>query len=137
MPVVVLRRSRPRDTETAAPSAAGPEAGPHAARPARVFRVVTSGEPEGPSTTSAPSLLPPGARSAEAPPHPLHTPRKRQPRRQQHAPGVATVITFATPAAAAPALPYREQVARLQQLMAALDEALAVAQQASSFELAP
>ena len=59
-------------------------------------------------------------------------PAAKRPVRQQ-APGLATVISFAAPVM--PALSYREQMARLDELMRALDEALAVALQARSFEL--
>ena len=59
--------------------------------------------------------------------------RQRRARRSQQAPGLATVISFAAPVM--PALSYREQMARLGELMRALDEALAVALQARSFEL--
>jgi hypothetical protein len=129
VPVVVLRRSRPVEAlaEPSATPAPGSEAAdPGAARPARVFRVV-----------SAPTPVPEGAAALQ--PRPLDAatrpqpPRPRRARRSQQAPGLATVISFAPPPGAVP--PYREQMARLGELMRALDEALALAQQARSFEL--
>jgi hypothetical protein len=124
VPVVVLRRGRPLEglaDRSAAPGSEATEA--DTARPARVFRVVSAPAP----TPEAAVAL--AAASLEAP----RRPRPRRTRRSQQAPGVATVISFAPPPGAV--LPYREQMARLGELMRAIDEALAVAQQARSFEL--
>ncbi|RVU43923.1 hypothetical protein [Rubrivivax rivuli] len=129
---VVVRRGRPlealADRSAASGSEAAEAAAADAARPARVFRVVSA-----PAPTPAPMPTPGAAvalaaESLEA----TRRPRLRRTRRSQQAPGVATVISFAPPPGAV--LPYREQMARLGELMRAIDEALAVARQARSFE---
>jgi hypothetical protein len=133
--VVVVRRSRPLDAEAEASAPAAPDTDGIPARPARVFRV-ESAPAAGASLAPQPAPLPSpeaaaislaDARAGSRPP------RQRRARRSQQAPGLATVISFAPPAV--PVLPYREQMARLGELMRALDEALAVALQARSFEL--
>lgn len=121
VPVVVVRRSRPLDAPPEGAQPAGPGTDGGTARPARVFRVVSAPAADAGGVTPAPGI-PEG-----------RPPRPRRARRSQQAPGVATVISFAV--AATPALTYREQMARLGELMRALDEALALALRARSFEL--